>query len=834
MRHFLSLLTVLVLAGAGLALPVFTAPVQTAHPVATTVTTVPVPGLDSGVRDAAQGVTPGLAALTQETATSSFMLAGVTWDQDSATTVTTVSVRLRERGAWSGWTDLELAEGPDGEDGQTVRAGTEPLTTTGADGVQARIVTADGVLPGHPQIELVDPGDSTADGGQQVIAASAASAATAKDVLQPAVVTRAQWGADESLGSSWNTYLRKVSALYVHHTAGTTSYTRAQAPKLVRGIYAYHTKSLRWSDVGYQFLVDKFGTIYQGRRAATVDNPIGAQAGGYNSYTIGVSALGDYDSVKPSAALVEGITQVLAWKAYQSGLDPLGKATLVTGSSSKSGTRAKNGQSVRVNVIQGHRDTNYTACPGKYLYADLPDIRADVAQRLLQATVASGTAVEPLAAPTIVKASAKQTPVQWNRSSTYRWKAVTGAQSYQILVQSSSSFRSGAPSSVTWNLYKTVSGTSAKVTISRGATRVIAVRAVDARGRRGPMTILTTSARPVSKKSVVKSTKGWKTVKKKAYWSDTALRATRKGRTLSVKKVKSAKSVSLRVVRGPSAGSVTVTMGGWSTTVDLAQATSDPDAVVTVKFDKVRSGTLRVTTRSSRAVAISGIGFGRPAAADPVVRATGASAPVITSPTTAQTITSGAHTVTWTASAQATSYAVYARKATATAATYGGWAMVGTTSSTTSTVIVPPGASWQIAVLAVKGKAVSRAATAVTLVGGLNLGTLTRSSGWLATPSSGAVAQLRAASAGATLTLPSATRTASLRLRVTTGAGQGNLQVKSGSKVLATVAVSTAAPDASGYVTVPLSAVTSGQLVLQTTDSHPVVVTAVAAVRELP
>lgn len=836
MRHTFSFVTVLALAGAGLCLPVVTTSVPTSHPVATTVTTMPVTALDAATRGATETSVPGIAALTQQTETAAFMLAGVTWDHDAAVDVTSVMLRLREAGTWSGWTTLTLADDPDAADGEsrTTRSGTEPLTTTGADGIQVQMRTADGALPRNTQIELVEPGDSDTDEVKQVVAGSVASAATAKDVLEPNIVTRAQWGADEKLGSSWNVYLSKVSALTVHHTAGTNAYTKAQAPKLVRGILAYHTKSLRWSDVGYQFLVDKYGTIYQGRRGATVDNPIGAQTGGYNSATIGVSALGNYDVVKPTAALVEALTEVLAWKAYDLGLDPTGKATLVTGTSSKSATRARAGTSVRVNVIQGHRDTNYTACPGRYLYALLPSIRADVTQRVRDATITAGTKQDILAAPQVSKPSTSQAPVQWSGTSAYRWRAVKGAKSYQILVQSSSSYRSGAPSSRTWSLYKSVSGTSASVTTSRGATRTIAVRAVDSRGRRGPMTLLATTARPVPSNSVVKSKKAWKTKKSKSYWSGSALRTTKKRATLTLTKVKSARSVSLRALRGPQAGSVTVSIGSWSKAIDLRRSVTDSDAVITVKFDRVRSGTLKVTTRSSKPVAISGIGVGRVNATVPPARAVRPAAPAVATPAAVDVVTTSAATVTWKSAARATSYAVYARSLAPTAADYGDWVLVTSTTGRKADVAVPTGETWQVAVLAKRGAALSRATAVVTRVGALNLDSLVRSAEWTLTPASGNSAkQLQAAGQGASLKLPIALGTASLRLKLATGAGQGTLLVQSGSTVLATVSAATAVANAGGWVDVPLSAVTDGRLTLQTVNDDPITLTAVAAVRSL-
>src|SRR5690606_31113173 len=98
----------------------------------------------------------------------------------------------------------------------------------------------------------------------------------------------------------------------------------------------------------------------------------------------------------------------LAWKAYQHGLDPTGKTQLATGTSTKSGVHAKPGQVVTVNVIQGHRDTNITACPGKYLYAKLPAIRTEVKKLVDKAVATHGKAGAALAAPAVTTHSARQ------------------------------------------------------------------------------------------------------------------------------------------------------------------------------------------------------------------------------------------------------------------------------------------------------------------------------------------------------------------------------------------------------------------------------------------
>lgn len=158
-----------------------------------------------------------------------------------------------------------------------------------------------------------------------------------------------------------------MNGIIVHHTAGSNSYTPAQSPAVVRGIWTYHTQSQGWCDIGYNFLVDKYGTIYEGR-AGSLEGPIrGAHAGAANRDTIGIAMMGDHSSVRPSAATRESVEEVIAWWASEYDINPQGKATIA---------------GRQINTISGHRDVMATACPGAMGYAELPAIRKGVAQRL--------------------------------------------------------------------------------------------------------------------------------------------------------------------------------------------------------------------------------------------------------------------------------------------------------------------------------------------------------------------------------------------------------------------------------------------------------------------
>ncbi|MFP8882705.1 N-acetylmuramoyl-L-alanine amidase [Streptomyces mangrovi] len=193
----------------------------------------------------------------------------------------------------------------------------------------------------------------------------------------PRIVSRAQWGADESLVEDPPSYMSRVDAVFVHHTAGTNSYTCTQSASIIRGILTYHVKTNGWNDVGYNFFVDKCGTIFEGR-AGGVDKAVrGAHTYGFNGNSAGVSLLGNYeDGGRPTQAALDAIARISGWKLGLYGADPAGKVTLTA--AADTGVW-KNGERATLYRISGHRDGYATLCPGADLYSQLPAIRTRAA-----------------------------------------------------------------------------------------------------------------------------------------------------------------------------------------------------------------------------------------------------------------------------------------------------------------------------------------------------------------------------------------------------------------------------------------------------------------------
>jgi hypothetical protein len=352
----------------------------------------------------------GLVAAVAPNSTAPFSLLGVTWADPGAELSGTVQVRTRALAdhQWSNWQVLEADEPSAADPGESgaVRGSTEPLWVGPSDGVEARILSAPGRrtprLPAGARIDLIDPGADPAPSAAPAApaapaasaepaspaeraapatpatpAARAATAATAARAVTlpsrpaPRLVTRAGWHADESLNGHDPDYTSDVQTLFVHHTAGTNGYSCSDSAKIMRSIHGYHVRSKRWNDIGYNFLVDRCGTLFEGRRGGVSRPVLGAHTMGFNSHAAGIAVLGDHAGRGVTASVRRVIAQVAAYKIGMHGNGTGGTVVMTSAGSNKyrSGTR------VRMNRISGHRDAVSTECPGNTLYRQLGAIR---------------------------------------------------------------------------------------------------------------------------------------------------------------------------------------------------------------------------------------------------------------------------------------------------------------------------------------------------------------------------------------------------------------------------------------------------------------------------
>ena len=166
----------------------------------------------------------------------------------------------------------------------------------------------------------------------------------------------------------------------VHHTENPNGYSAAEVPALLRAIYTFHVFGRGWWDIGYNYLVDRFGRIWEGR-AGGIDLPVvGAQAGDWNTISFGVAMLGTFTDVVPSPAAIGAVERLLAWKMALNGLPAIGEIAAVVQAEAVSWTQFRTGEHVHFPRIAGHRDVDSTDCPGGALYGRLPAMRPRIAR----------------------------------------------------------------------------------------------------------------------------------------------------------------------------------------------------------------------------------------------------------------------------------------------------------------------------------------------------------------------------------------------------------------------------------------------------------------------
>ena len=378
----------------------------------------------------------GYLYVSKPLAAGSFQVAGVTWNRGSSLPAgATVEVRTLDGGAWSSWYVL----GAEDEAGKG-RPGTEANVSGSSTGVQLRI-KGSGKLPGGLRLDVVDgqgaeramdPKPAAVHPAAGTVAAEVANGDEKRAILTDraagvqstsqyggtpsseipapgrgssapagapaarslrtdqsaaerlaAIQPRSAWGADESK-MTWPRGYADFEGSIVHHTAGSNSYTKAQVPATIRGIYSYHANTREWGDIGYNVLIDKYGGRWEGR-SGTLASPqgkvvTGAHAAPRNRGTLGVSVLGTYDNSNlPTPLVLETFSDVIAARFAIAGVDPSSRGTM----SVPSGTGAALSAGSVLPRISGHKDVKATSCPGS-IYGYLDQIRSRVAAKYAQ------------------------------------------------------------------------------------------------------------------------------------------------------------------------------------------------------------------------------------------------------------------------------------------------------------------------------------------------------------------------------------------------------------------------------------------------------------------
>lgn len=285
-----------------------------------------------------------------------FNLVGLAWRGKAEPEI---ALRTRaDGGSWTRWTPAT---------GHHSRGSSEPVFAGAANWVQYRM--------SHrvPRLRLHFV-DTIATGRALARAQSSARSAGKRPKIRP----RSAWGAKycPTRGVSYGS----VRAAIVHHTVTANEYTKAHVPAAILAVCRFHRNTNGWSDIGYNFVVDRFGRIWEGRAGGIDEAVVGAQAQGYNSQTTGIANLGMFSSIPQSDRAIGAIARLVRWKLASHGVRSNGRTTLTSAGGPAARYRA--GDSRSFNRVSGHRDTGLTECPGEQLYRQLPEIRDRVGEKL--------------------------------------------------------------------------------------------------------------------------------------------------------------------------------------------------------------------------------------------------------------------------------------------------------------------------------------------------------------------------------------------------------------------------------------------------------------------
>ncbi|MFW6599471.1 N-acetylmuramoyl-L-alanine amidase [Propionibacteriaceae bacterium Y2011] len=292
--------------------------------------------------------------------TDDFSTLGVTW-RGGEGTAPEVQIRTKGEKEWTAWETITDGEPLEGRDG---RLATDPVYVGESTGVEVRVLGDRTTKASEVELTMINSEPVAADANPQTEFSTTAST----DLYpRPPVITRAGWGANESWRCTDIDIDDTIKGVVVHHTAGSNSYSRSQSASIVRDVYSYHARTLGWCDIGYNFLIDKYGQIFEGR-AGGMDVPVhGAHATSWNTDTMGVSFMGNYETALPPAVMLEAGAKIIAWKLDAFQREAKGNVTLA-------------GKTVP--IIFRHGDVMQTACPGRHITSRMGALRDNVAAKM--------------------------------------------------------------------------------------------------------------------------------------------------------------------------------------------------------------------------------------------------------------------------------------------------------------------------------------------------------------------------------------------------------------------------------------------------------------------
>jgi hypothetical protein len=301
-----------------------------------------------------------------------FDLMGLVWARGSH-----ADAQLRARrhgGRWSRWVTLH-ATGDHGPDRGHLPAGTDPAYTGAADEFQLRLRGAPRAL--RARFVRAQPTARVSGRLTRRLRGRSARAPRAGAAQAPAIIPRSAWGGD-SVPPREPPIYGEVHLAFVHHTVTANDYTPEESPGIVLAIARYHRNSNGWNDIGYQFLVDKYGQVFEGRAGGIDQAVVGAQAQGWNSTSTGIACLGDFTAIAQTPEGMDALARLIGWKLSVHGVPTTGEVTVISAGGETN--RYPSGTPVIFQRISGHRDGNNTSCPGNVLYTQLEQLRGAAAQ----------------------------------------------------------------------------------------------------------------------------------------------------------------------------------------------------------------------------------------------------------------------------------------------------------------------------------------------------------------------------------------------------------------------------------------------------------------------
>lgn len=290
-----------------------------------------------------------------------FNAIGPEWKQSNVAGGT-LALEIRtsqDKKTWTGWSSVELIDSLAGQKPQEDMAGELVLSAGRYFQYRATVDSTSTALPNLKEISFtyINSENPKMAGFDFFGLFGQADAGNEG----PKVISRSEWGADESIMNWKPEYMdasgkvvldakkATVKQVVIHHTAGANNIKDAKAS--VRAIYWWHAKGRSWGDIGYNYLVDPDGNIYEGRTGG--NGVIGAHALSHNVGTIGISVMGNFMEAQPTDKALNSIADLVAYKSEQ------------------------NGYKTAILPVVGHRDVGKTQCPGDNLYNDLKQVRSD-------------------------------------------------------------------------------------------------------------------------------------------------------------------------------------------------------------------------------------------------------------------------------------------------------------------------------------------------------------------------------------------------------------------------------------------------------------------------